>query len=208
MCNLKLISGILYKKSIDKTLRKVLSIENGNLRVIIDGKKRFGPEIAWNLHYGYWPDFHVILRDDNHLNLSIDNLIPVKNLKRCVIRVFSGKFMHNLCFNQSFETENLCRQHWRICALEYYDSQSSNITVELRVSEVFDVDLPEKPEKVPQTKKPCKVQGKTWHWYKSQWLCIPKAVHVSDDFMRRCDAVLTGKAGFYFDESKEITLSM
>jgi hypothetical protein len=204
----------LYRKLATGAVTQLKSMD-GNLVVTIFNKQRLrGVDIAWCLIYGNWPRYPIVQLRDDPLNFAPNNLFPARlRALRYVQKPRGNLFVHSLS-SLSHSSPERCRAHWEECAAEVY---KKDLPYVLRVEEyerglraeylrsMAQVRVPEPPKMDPKMKaamkpsRPTAKPGREWHWWDNQWVDVPVACHVADDYRRRVVATLAGATWFQFD---------
>lgn len=68
------LTGIMTWKTRHNNNKRGGKIQNGYVRIKIEGRFYEGHRVAWALHYGAWPDVEIDHEDGNKANNSIKNL--------------------------------------------------------------------------------------------------------------------------------------
>lgn len=185
--------GRLYRKRWDGTVRQVQTVEDGRLVTVLKGRKYYGPDLAWACHYRVVPMFPVVTIDTDPFNLSVENLgaARVRRLV-CRIRSVKGGYLHPLS-TLPFRTYDEAKQDWVSRARAIYADDLPYVL------QLQGPGMPQAPSEavvrarlrvVHTRKRPPDVPGMKWYWYREQWVSLPPAVHQSDDWQVRADALL------------------
>lgn len=213
--NFVVMGGHLYRKRANGTLKPMLSIEHGKVVVVLQGRKMYGPEVAWACHYHCAPMYPVVTVDMDSLNLAKDNLgmVRVRRLQFRPTLSRHGWWFHSLQKDARFEGENEARRDWIARARRFYTAELDYLLALHRPHMVIP-PVEEKPVELLRVsqqvrrERPAPVPGLTWYWFKGQWVAIPPAVHPSDDWQVRAAALLADPdARRVYDEQVERTLT-
>ena len=213
-------NGQLYRKRLDGTVRAVRLVERGRVVSMLNGRKYFGPDIAWCFYYGVAPMYPVVhLSADPH-SLGKEHLACARlnRLRYACVESSSG-FKHPLS-QLPFMSAFSCRADWEMRARSHYAKDMAFILAKQDEAKALamasgQLETYQRPVKVrrapvstkPRSDRPEPVQGRQWKWYKDAWISLPDAVHPSDDWMVRAEAVLRNpEATFYYDTLLQRTL--
>jgi hypothetical protein len=213
--------GQLYRKRLDGTVRPVRLVERGRVVSMLNGRRVFGPEIAWCIYYGVAPLYPVVHLSENPHKLGEIHLVcaRLKRLRYALVESSTG-FTHPLS-QLPFATAQQCRSDWESRARRYYAADMPFIMAQQDEAKALSAgsERPPRGRKPPKPRKPVSaaskppkerpepVQGRQWKWYKDAWISLPDAVHPSDDWMVRAEAVLRNpEATFYYDTVLQRTL--
>lgn len=215
--NFAVEDGRLFRRLASGHSREISVIERGRLVSVLDGRKYYGPDVAWACHYLAVPMFRVITLDGDPFNLAEDNLMPVR-LKRLRYRVIEvpGGFRHPRT-RETFPSERHAHADWVRSASRYYREDKPYVR---SLEDQHQPTKPEAPEKrterfrAPSTVsgrplRPEVVWGRSWHWWEGRWLSLPDACHASDDWMVRA-AVVSQSPGarFVYDSVAQRTVAV
>lgn len=214
--------GFLYRKYATGRVKRVTVLEAGRLTSMVNGRKYYGPDIAWAYHYLAVPQHRVVTIDLDPHNLAIENLGAARR-KRLIFRPVHvpGGVRHPLS-QLTFGSMEYAKSDWIEKAQAYY---AADLKFVLFSQRTFD-DLPAsrvlEKERAPRvvgqrgpkrsvTKppKPETLMGRKWVWFREQWVSIPFSCHPSDDWMVRAAAVLEDPdARFVYDAPSDRTLTV
>lgn len=196
--------------------RVVRLADRGRLAVTLDGVRYFGPELAWACIYRAVPMFPIVQVDGNPHNMAENNLMPcrIKRIRYLSVSV-PGGYKHALS-KTVFRTEGENHADWCFLARQYYQRDKPYVR---EMEDTARGRAPEVPKHVPVARKvwivptdhhikPEAVAGRSWHWWQSDWISLPEAVHPSDDWMARAEVVaLHPDARFVYDPLIEQTVA-
>lgn len=201
-----MVDGALYRKLSGGQVRRITNVEAGNLTVMISGRKYYGPELAWACQYFCAPLYPVVCIDGDPFNLSKENLGAVRTRRlKCRITQVAGGYKHPL-FRLPFPSAAAAKRDWVVRARGFYAADLTYVMYEQeRLAPKPDMETlvslslerhkpaykaPKAKSTAPRKVAPAPVPGRTWFWYKEQFLSLPLPVHPSDDIVVRAEAVL------------------
>jgi len=212
--------GGLHRKLADGTFKPIRSMNGGRLVTMHKGERLYGIDIAWCLRYGNWPMFPLTCVSGDPYDLTEDNVFPVRlRFLRYRETERAGDFFHPLS-EAPYRDPIACKASWVMCATDEYRKDLAYVEhLEQKARELRRASLP-KPEtkRLPVSakpdaasnllpKRPARVPGRVWHYYRKAWLSVPEPVHVSDDYRVRCLATLCGAEKFAYDPDYQQTLA-
>lgn len=221
--NFLVLEHKLYRKMATGDLRRVTTVDNaappveavviscniGKLVVQIDGRRLRAADIAWTLHYGNWPTLPLFIADGDPHNMAKENLLAIRGQAyRPRIRVAPGGFVHNMA-RKLFSSPELAREDWRRCVAEMYRHEQPHVLFAEEVQRKQAAPIVLAPVRAPRARvapnpdkprRPPPVAGKEWHYWQGEWVSVPVACHVADDYMVRIRAVLAGAKSFVYDD--------
>lgn len=229
----QLIGSRLYRKHVDGTLRQLKSMDGLKVVTLFRTARILAVDIAWCLHRGNWPMFPIVQIGDDPLDFSENNLYAART-RQLRYRIMPNErgFSHNLASGY-FRTVQECRASWESCARSFYAGDQAMIysleadqrrlraqyladMAALKKSNIHNPDpmpavrkRPERPFKGPAHAKPPKpraIPGREWHWYMGEWVDVPEAVHVADDYRVRIQKWKLGARRFEFCPARQMVL--
>ena len=226
MNNFVVDGGVLYRKLLNGTHRRVTAINSGRLVVVHEGARLLATDIAWICHHLVPCPHPTVTVDCNPHNMDIDNVMAVRR-RRLVFRPVMSKygFKHNLN-KMHFSTREAAFADWVPKAREQYVADRDWLLASEDYKgvkqQIADAVAASQPRLLARQRKftppkrylkrppmPDVPEGMECHWYKDQWVVIPKAVHCSDDWMVRAEACLKNpQARFRYDPVLERTVTV
>lgn len=211
---------MIYRRLASGAYTAVKSLQGGQLGVRVFGEWLKAMDIAWCLYYGNWPSFMLTLLDGDPYNLDIENIMPVRTRQlRCRLIHDGRGWTHNFS-KVPFATEGQARKSWATYAREYYTKDLAYVVelerldrerrlATLAAQPKLRPELPKhKPRGKPfgagqpvpgaKPKKPEKIEGRVWHWVKTEWVSLPESCHVADDWHERLRKQKLGAVRFEF----------
>ncbi len=215
--NFLLESDQLMRIMSNGALRKVPTVVQGKIRVLLDGVYLSGPEVAWALHYGIEPQFPLLQVDGDPFNLSAKNLLPIRGIMpRCRI-TWKGRLCYHSLGGFGYADEKSCRKSWQLDVYDKYSKDLAHVlSTERKIRDQRGLlVVPPKPvrkytlsaaraAKTKRTPKPEHIWGKVWVWFEDAWLSIPEATHPSDDWMVRAASVKAANARALIDQPQSL----
>ena len=209
----ELIDGKLFRKQVNGKLKQVTLLDRERLICNFAGEIYRAVDIAWMLIYGIFPTCNVICLDGDPLNLTPENLVPVRTVRhRCHPLQYPNGWKHKLS-EQFFGSVTTCASDWLVCAQSAYRSDRVLIVREeakkLELLRANSADIPRpaffpKPF-VPKRRISRAAKGArpsldhVWHKDTEQWVKVPPACCTADDIQVRAGYVLQGFSEFAYD---------
>lgn len=199
----------LYRKLASGAATQLKSLDGNQVVTAFNSHRLRGVDIAWCLIYGNWPHFPIVqLRGDAH-NFDRHNLYPARTKRLRYTETRRGRlFVHPLS-SIGHVSSSMCRGHWEDLAHDYYVKDMPYVlqveeqlravraqTVDPRGSAAGAGTLAERPVKLS---RPPAVAGREWHWVKAEWISVPVACHVADDYRVRVQKQALGAVRFEYD---------
>lgn len=195
----KLADGCLYRRLLDGSHKLVSRKVRGQVVAVCEGQLFASSDVIWALTYGRWPKWPLKTLPGNPY--SLDNILPQRLATwRFSVQEVNGQF-HHTHSSVGYPTLKACKDSWnelyRLYLLadlpyvlavektEYDLHMASNPKYE--APEILPGRTRAKPKERPA--KPAHIKGMRWHWYTGKWISVPTAIHVSDDYMLRCEAL-------------------
>lgn len=205
----------LYRKLASGAVQALKSMDGKQVVTLFKSHRLRAVDIAWCLIYGNWPSFPIVQLNDNPHDFSQGNLYPARTRRlRYEQRQRGALFVHPLS-SLSHATPERCRKHWEELAADFY---VKDLTYVLKLEEferglrlkalqemrAVQVPVPSHKEDpkwkaVQKPSRPPAIPGREWHWVRDEWVNIPVACHVADDYRVRIAATLGGATWFQFD---------
>lgn len=192
----------LYRKFSDGAARQLASRDASKVVCMFRGARLLGVDIAWCLLYGNWPVFPIVQIKSDPYDFSAENLFParLRQLRYCQTPA-AHLWRHNLT-SLTFKTPGLCRADWEERARDFYVKDLHYVQSieanERKLRAEYIADLVEANKNIPKPrmrrekaaptakpKKPTAVAGREWHYNAGEWISVPVACHVADDYMVR-----------------------
>lgn len=211
--------SMLYRRLANGRLRELNTLNGGRLVAVVGGERIDAADIVWCLHYGNWPKYPLAILSGDPLDVHIGCLWPARvRMLRLRLSEENGQFGHPLS-NRMFPTAEEATLDWRKLAAHYYRRDLDYVRAEeAQERNLRKSTLLVKPELAPKTNsrparqarpvKPMVPADRDCHWYADQWVPVPLAAHVSDDWQVRCQQVLAGKTRFEFDPVTQTTVAV
>ncbi len=205
-------NGLLYRRLKGGAFRRINTVRDGRLQALHEGQVLYGPDLAWVLYYGTPPMFPVFTLDGDPLNLSQENVVAGR-IRRLRFRFKDGRngFTHSLSPRVPFRTLIECKDDWIAQARRYYAADHATVRqLEddlMRERPVQRYEPAARPVRGPgreatgRPKPPQWVAGMRHYWIGEQWVRVPDACHVADDYRVRCLLCLRGAVRFAYDEA-------
>lgn len=218
--NYTIVDGVLYRRLQGGLKRRVTTVHAGRLVTMLDGRKHYGPDIAWVCHHMFVCPFPVVAVDGNPHNLSVDNVMAVRH-KRLNFRVTAvGQGVRHPLSKVVFRDRDAAFKDWVIRAREYYmrdqhavmmlappESARAEMMTAVRERERQEMARGPRAPSLVKTPKPQREIGRDWVWHAGRWVSCPKPVHVSDDAQVRAAACLVNPdARFRYDPTLDRTV--
>lgn len=201
----------LFRRLANGNLKKITLIDRTRLVLNFAGEIYTALEIAYILHYGYFPKRTIITINGDPFDLSLHNVAALRGKKyRCCVRQFNGYFMHGLSKTQ-FTTNAAAYQDWCSVTQHIYRSEMPLVLKEdafERQLLLENIGRP-RPSDFPayymvktrrRAIKPPR-PSKEHVWSGKEWVIVPKAINVADDYKVRAQRVLEGYTKFKYDEN-------
>lgn len=205
----------LYRKLASGAVQSLKSMDGKLVVTLFKSQRLRAVDIAWCLIYGNWPSFPIVQLRDDPFDFSQGNLFPARTRRlRCEQRQRGNLYVHPLS-SLSHLTPERCRKHWEEMAADFYGKDLAYVLKleqferDLRHKALLETKAIQIPVPVhredPRWKaaykpsRPPAIAGREWHWVKDQWIDIPVACHVADDYRVRIAATLAGATWFQFD---------
>jgi hypothetical protein len=206
----------LYRKLATGQGTQLKSRDGNYVVTLFKGHRMLGVDIAWCLIHGNWPMFPIAQISADPLDFSEGNLFPARHRRlRYVQRFKAGMYFHPLS-QFAYSKPEMCRADWEERAKDIYRKDLAYVLRleatqreqrEIYLRETRAIRRPEvvRPAKEPRPSRPYAVHGMEWHWYGGEWISVPVACHVADDYRRRIQAWQAGARVFAFDpESRQV----
>lgn len=185
----------LYRKLADGSVKQLKSLDGTKVVTLFNSHRLIGADIAWCLLYGNWPQFPLVLLGADPLDFTPTNIYPARTRRLRYMHSQKGALHYHSLSRLPFVSEERCRADWEDTAREFY---KKDLPYVLRLEEAerglrasYVDDLREVQKVVPlpvaavRGKRPRQLAGYEWHWNAGEWIAVPEACHVSDDYMVR-----------------------
>lgn len=127
--NFRIIDGVLHRWYPSGKIKPVITVVTGRVAASLDGRRYFGPDIAWICHHLFACPVPVVTVDMNPHNLSAENVLPVKG-ERLVFRSTKnrqGQFRHPLDPGTFYSSRELAFAAWLPLARAHYNQDMDYI---------------------------------------------------------------------------------
>lgn len=200
--------GALYRKLANGELFKVTTSDRSRLVTTFCGETYKALDIAYFLYYGYWPKRTTICLDGDIYNLRPENVIAARTKRYRFVPVHSLQGVSHSLTKNTFKTLAECYNDWHLIVQHRYRTEMRIILAEdAREIELVKANSGhrEKPSFFPtcykdKLAKPKPARPSKKHvWSGKDWVIVPPAINVADDYKVRAGRVLEGYSVFAYD---------
>ena len=204
----------LYRKLATGAVTQLKSMDHNFVVTLFKNHRLRGVDIAWCLIYGNWPRFPIVQIRDDPLNFSRDNLYPARLRSLRYVQTQRGSLFYHSLSSLPHRTAERCRADWEERAVEIYTKdlpyvlKTEEFERTLRAQYVREmaalkktpapVEIDPKVFRAMRPARPAAKPGREWHWWDGQWVDVPVACHVADDYRIRIAATQAGATWFQY----------
>jgi hypothetical protein len=204
--------GSLYRKLANGELFKVTTSDRSRLVTTFCGEVYKALDIAYLLYYGYFPKRKTLALDGDQYNLSLDNVVAArtKRYRFSPMNLPQG-ITHNLN-KLMFPNHTACYNDWLLIVTHRYRTEMRLILAEdAREIEIVKANAGSRPKPsffptcyedklVKRVEKPPK-PSKKHVWSGRDWVLVPSAINVADDYKVRACRIMEGCSVFEYDSA-------
>lgn len=200
----------LYRKLATGAVSQLKSLDGRMVVTMFKNQRLRGVDIAWCLIHGNWPKFPIAQLRDNPLDFSENNLYPARFRVFRYIEKHVGNLYYHPLSTLGHGTPERCRRNWEELAREEYvkdmpyvlrleESERQLRLQYLRDMAKVHIEVPgNSHRRLPKPARPAAKPGREWHWWDGQWVDVPVACHVADDYRLRIIATQAGATWFQY----------